>query len=282
MGQTTPNIGIFIPAAGETNYDANFLAGMINIDQHDHSGGPNKGLPITGSGIAQGSITFDKLNSNVADTATGIGTHTGGLANQLMLLGILPSIFNIPTNSGFIAKDGTNASARTLTSANANIEITNPAGIIGDPVFTLANSIGVSDVNGFSGTLSLSVSGSEQVRLTAQTLDLGTGANNVAIFNGRVATGGIAPAASTDVTGFILSPNQIYLALSAEAAGGGSNVGQITLVSCGATLGVEDTLVNVLAGTNPTLSLDTTTGQVSITNNLAGASSYNIAWLRLF
>jgi NOL1/NOP2/fmu family ribosome biogenesis protein len=31
MGQVTPNMGIYIPAAGETNYDASFAAGMINV-----------------------------------------------------------------------------------------------------------------------------------------------------------------------------------------------------------------------------------------------------------
>lgn len=282
MGSRTPNIGIYIPSAGETNYDANFLAGMINIDQHDHSGGPNKGLPITGSGIAQGSITFDKLNSNVVDPTTGIGTHAGGLANQLILLGILPSIFNIATNTGFIAKDGNNASARTLTSANANIGITNPAGVAGNPIFTLASTLDINGINGVGGTLGLGVSGFEQVRLSSQALDLGFGINNVAIFNGRVATAGIAPGGSTPVTGLVVSPNQIYLVLSAEGSGGGSNVGQITLVSCGAALGVEDTLINVLGGTNPTLSLDTVTGQVSIVNNLPGASTFNISWIRLF
>jgi hypothetical protein len=59
---TTPNIGIYIPSDGETGYGASFQSGMINIDQHDHSGGPNKGLPIvptipdattTSKGIAQ-------------------------------------------------------------------------------------------------------------------------------------------------------------------------------------------------------------------------------------
>ena len=62
MGVVTPNIGIYIPSAGETNYDAPFSAGMVNIDQHDHTGGPNKGVPIGTGGIADGSVTFAKLN----------------------------------------------------------------------------------------------------------------------------------------------------------------------------------------------------------------------------
>src|SRR5574338_34789 len=115
MGQTTPNVGIYIPAAGETNYDASFAAGMVNVDQHDHSGGPNKGVPIDTSGIADGSITYQKLNANVADNTTGIGTNVGPLANQLMILGLLKNIYQIATASGFISKDGSNAHARTIT-----------------------------------------------------------------------------------------------------------------------------------------------------------------------
>lgn len=54
MGQTTPNMGIYVPSAGETNYDQSFASGMVNVDQHDHTGGPNKGVPIGTGGIADG------------------------------------------------------------------------------------------------------------------------------------------------------------------------------------------------------------------------------------
>ena len=94
MGTVTPNIGIYIPAAGETNYADAFASGMINIDQHDHTGGPNKGLPITTSALGPFSVTFDKLNSNVADTLSGIGFNPL-LPNQLQLLGILKNLFTI-------------------------------------------------------------------------------------------------------------------------------------------------------------------------------------------
>lgn len=138
MGQITPNIGIYIPAAGETNYDASFAAGMINIDQHDHSGGPNKGVPITTSGIADGSITYNKLNANVADNLTGIGTAGALGPNQLSILGLLKSIFQLVATNGFISKDGTNAHARTFQPTAGQIAITNPAGVAGDPTFSLA------------------------------------------------------------------------------------------------------------------------------------------------
>lgn len=142
MGQTTPNIGIYVPSAGETNYDQSFLAGMVNVDQHDHSGGPNKGVPISSSGLADDSVTFEKLNANVADTTTGIGTNaTPGLQNQLQILGLLKNIFQIAATNGFISKDGSNAHARTLQGTAGQIAITNPAGVAGDPTFSLPNPI---------------------------------------------------------------------------------------------------------------------------------------------
>jgi len=115
----TPNIGIYVPVAGETNYQDSFMAGMVNIDQHDHSGGPTGGVPIASSGIADGSITYQKLNTNVADTTTGIGTHVGPFANQLYLMGNLASIYqlNIPTPvAGLLSINGNAASALTLPS----------------------------------------------------------------------------------------------------------------------------------------------------------------------
>lgn len=141
MGQVTPNIGIYTPAAGETNYDASFAAGMQNIDQHDHSGGPNKGVPIGTSGVADGSITYPKLNANVADNTTGIGTNTGPLANQLIILGLLKNIFQLVATSGFISKDGSLAHARTLQPTANQTTMTNGDGVAGDPVFGLASTI---------------------------------------------------------------------------------------------------------------------------------------------
>lgn len=138
MGTTTPNISIYIPAAGETNYDASFAAGMVNIDQHDHSGAPNKGVPIAASGIAAGAVTFDKLNANVADNATGIGTAGSLGANQLSILGLLKAIYQIATATGFIAKNGALATARTMTGTANQIAIANGAGVAGNPTYSLA------------------------------------------------------------------------------------------------------------------------------------------------
>jgi hypothetical protein len=138
MGQTTPNIGIYIPAAGETNYDASFSAGMVNIDQHDHSGGPNKGVPISSSGLDDGSVTYPKLDANVADNSTGIGTHTGGLANQLYLLGVLPNIYALGQlpSAGIISINGTTAAARTIAGTANQVTVTNGDGVSGNPTIS--------------------------------------------------------------------------------------------------------------------------------------------------
>ena len=141
MGSTTSNISIYIPAAGETNYDSSFAAGMQNIDQHDHSGGPTGGVPISTTGLADGSVTYPKLAANVADTTTGIGVSGAAGANQLSILGLLRSIYNIPTAGGFISKNGTGANARTITGTNNQVTVTNGDGTAGDPVISLPAAI---------------------------------------------------------------------------------------------------------------------------------------------
>ena len=59
MGTTTPNISIYVPAAGETNYDQAFLAGMLNVDAHDHTGGPDNGVILGNASLATPYVTVD-------------------------------------------------------------------------------------------------------------------------------------------------------------------------------------------------------------------------------
>lgn len=156
MGMTTPAIGIYIPAAGETNYDQSFAQGMYNIDQHDHSGEPNKGLPIATEGLGNGSVTYPKLNVNVADPTTGIGTSSV-LQNQLIILDLLKNIFQLPLGTdGFITKDGILAHARTFQNSSS-VTWTNADGIAGNPSASV-NIAGISPVpvaNGGTGLTSL-------------------------------------------------------------------------------------------------------------------------------
>jgi hypothetical protein len=140
MGNVTPNISIYIPFPGEENYDQAFAAGMMNIDQHDHTGGPNKGLPITSSGIGAFAIDYTKLNANVADAATGVQAGAGALgANQIATIGILRNIYQNADPAGFFAKTGVGVVAARTFTFNANqLLITNPAGIAGNPNFSLS------------------------------------------------------------------------------------------------------------------------------------------------
>lgn len=153
MGQTTPNMSIYVPAAGETNYDQSFLAGMLNVDAHDHSGGPTNGVPISTTGIADDSVTYQKLNSNVADTSTGIGTQSGGFANRLEILGLLKNIYQIGTAAGFVAKNGSAANARTITGTSNQVSVTNGDGASGNPVIGLASTVLSSTQPAFSAYL---------------------------------------------------------------------------------------------------------------------------------
>lgn len=142
MGQTTQYLGIYIPAAGESNYDQAFSQGMFNIDNHDHTGGPNKGKPITTTALGDGSVTYAKLNTNVADATTGIQAGAGALANQLQLIGILPNIFTLgnAAATGFIVKNsaGVTAVVRTITGTTNQIAVTNGDGAAGNPNMALS------------------------------------------------------------------------------------------------------------------------------------------------
>ena len=158
MGSETPNIGIYIPAAGEDGYDQSFAEGMINVDQHDHSGGPNKGLPIATEGLGDFSVTFDKLNANVVDQSvpgSGIGV-SGAFPNQLVILDPLKSIYQLaPAAVGFLTLNGLTASARTFQDSST-ITWTNANGT-GNPQADV-NIAGISPVtvpNGGTGLTSL-------------------------------------------------------------------------------------------------------------------------------
>jgi len=158
MGTFTPNIGLYIPAAGETNYSDAFAAGMMNLDSHDHSGGPNKGLPISSTGLGNFSVTFEKLAANVADITTGIGVNnTVGLQHQLQILGVLRNLFTFASTgggTGIIAVNGSTVFGRTLQdSLDGSITWTFPDGVGGNPLpaFNIAGISPVPVANGGTG-----------------------------------------------------------------------------------------------------------------------------------
>lgn len=137
MGTTTPNIGLYIPADGETNYGTAFANGMLNLDTHDHSGPPNKGVPLSSSGLAAGSVTRDKLNSNVLSPGGGLSFDVN---NAIQTDGLLKAIFGLGTNGLVTRLSGTTAASRTLVSSDTSvIDIQDGDGVAGNPTFSLPN-----------------------------------------------------------------------------------------------------------------------------------------------
>jgi len=137
MGTTTPNIGLYIPADGETNYGTAFANGMLNLDTHDHSGPPNKGVPLSSSGLAAGSVTRDKLNSNVLSPGGGLSFDVN---NAIQTDGVLKAIFGLGSNGLITRLSGSTAAARTLVSNNTDVlTIANADGVANNPTFSIPN-----------------------------------------------------------------------------------------------------------------------------------------------
>jgi len=136
MGQTTPNMGIYIPDAGETNYDASFESGMNNVDAHDHSGGPNKGVPLSSSGLADGSVTKEKLATDVVTAGEGLAID-GSNPNAIIADGLLNSLYKIASNGVLCRTAAGTANARTITGTANQVTVTNGDGVSGNPTLSL-------------------------------------------------------------------------------------------------------------------------------------------------
>lgn len=177
MGQITPNMGIYIPAPGETNYGDSFEAGMINIDQHDHTGGPNKGVQIGNASMAPFSVTYDKLNVNVIKANTGLGLNAL-LPNQIEIVGVLKNLHDLSTvpSVGFVTMNGTTVNTRTFTNS-ATILWTNPAGVAGNPIANLSSTVTTS-VAGTANQIAASavVAGVQTLSLPANVVNAGQSA----------------------------------------------------------------------------------------------------------
>jgi hypothetical protein len=64
MSTTLPNIGLVVPASGDTDYPTSISTSMTNLDNHDHTTG--KGVQIPTGGIVDLAVTTAKIaNSNV-------------------------------------------------------------------------------------------------------------------------------------------------------------------------------------------------------------------------
>lgn len=142
IGQVTSNISIFIPADGETLYGQSFAAGMLNIDQHDHSGPPTKGVPLSSTGLADYSVTNMKLNNT---QPTSVVYNGGGIildptTNQLKADGLLLSLYQVAT-IGLLVQTGTGgsegATSRAITGTPNQIGVANGNGASGNPAISI-------------------------------------------------------------------------------------------------------------------------------------------------
>lgn len=137
MGTTTPNIGLYIPADGETNYGTAFANGMLNLDTHDHSGAPSNGVPLSSAGLADGSVTASKLNDNVLAPDGGLDFTDPG--HQIETAGLLKALFGLGSNGILVRTSSTSAANRTIVSADSNIiAVTNGDGVAGNPSLALS------------------------------------------------------------------------------------------------------------------------------------------------
>lgn len=173
---TTPNMGIYIPTAGQTNYDQAFRAGMLNVDQHDHSGAPNKGVPISSAGIAAGSITKDKLNTNVVSLGEGLAID-GANPNALIADGLLNALYKLNV-TGIIARTGAGTvAARTITGTANRVTVSNGNGVSGDPAIDVtAQSI----VKAYINASTAAITGSNEIATVVfdtEVFDVGSGYN---------------------------------------------------------------------------------------------------------
>lgn len=212
MGTTTPNISLYIPADGETNYGSAFSNGMLNLDTHDHSGAPNNGVPIATSGLADGSVTRNKLNSNVVLAGGGLAVDVGS-PNALKADGLLLALFGLGSNGILVRTSGTTASSRTIITANsARLTVSNGDGVAGNPSLNLPNIPDLLGVNASGGTFALQAGGVTQANLTSGLLDLSPGVTAISSY--QTITGLINAGNTQDLN--TIGDNQIWLYTAIE------------------------------------------------------------------
>lgn len=67
MSTTLANIGIVVPASGDSDYPTNISTSLTNLDNHDHTTG--KGLAIGTAALSDGAVTTAKIADSAVTTA---------------------------------------------------------------------------------------------------------------------------------------------------------------------------------------------------------------------
>lgn len=269
MGTTTPNIGLYIPADGETNYGTAFANGMLNLDTHDHSGAPNNGVPLSASGLAPGSVTADKLNANVLSPGGGLSFDVN---NAIQTDGVLKAIFGLGANGIIVRLSGTTAASRTIVSGNTNrLVVTNGDGVAGNPSLNLANVPDITGINNSAAPLQLQQGGVNQAQISSGYIAI---QNQGKINSFQVTTTGIANGATGNL--FSIATGQSWL-ITAYADGALAPIPRSLGFATNNGAGLELTAV---VATACTLGVSGTT--VTLTNSAGGTLAFNVGAIRLF
>lgn len=269
MGTTTPNIGLYIPADGETNYGTSFANGMLNLDTHDHSGAPNNGVPLSASGLAPGSVTADKLNSDVLSPGGGLSFDVN---NAIQTDGVLKAIFGLSSNGIIVRLSSTTAAARTIQTGNVNrLTVTNGDGVAGDPTLNLPNVPDLTGINNSAAPLQLQQGGVAQALLSSQYFAM---QNQGKMNSFQVTTTGIANGATANI--FTVAPSQSWL-ITAYADGAAAPVPRSLGFATYNTTNLELTAVVATACT-----LGVSGADITLTNSAGGTLAFNVSAIRLF
>lgn len=269
MGTTTPNMSLYIPADGETNYGTPFANGMYNMDSHDHSGSPNNGVPISTAGLDDGAVTAVKLNADVF----GVGVEPNAITNAIDVAGVLKPIFNLASNGLIVRTSGTTAVVRSIAvgATNRMKAVVFPDGVGGNPVLDVADTPDLEGVNNSGGSFDFEIVGVAQATLTSGLIDLSP--NDTAIRTFSLTTAGIPT--MTTIAVRTIDPNQSWL-ITAYPLGVAGTPSAMAMANFNATdlsvASIFSTPETVLAGSGT---------DVTLSNNNAGTVAYVVTGIRL-
>lgn len=165
---------------------------------------------VTGINGGQDGITFQSLPlSGLLNNTSASGTYYRiGLSTKL-------ENFHDLSGSGIVSQDGSSFNARTLTSSNNNISITNGNGVNGDPTFALNSSLtGLSSISGNS-TGSLNI-------ISYSGINLEPG-NSIVNISGDLWVHGTTTLNDIDIVGLVNITSDSSISMSANPLVLGSN-----------------------------------------------------------
>ena len=101
-------------------------------------------MPLSSSGLANFSVTYEKLNANVVLAGGGLAVDSG-TPNKLKVDGILLPIFQLASNGVICRTSASTVSARTITGTANQITVTNGDGVSGNPTLSIPTTFDLSN-----------------------------------------------------------------------------------------------------------------------------------------